>query len=582
MVYLIAARAANGVIGRDGRIPWRIPGDLHRFRDLTLGHIVVMGRRTYEEIGRPLPGRRTILVSSSHRVETDICTTVSTLTAALEAAAGQDVYICGGERLYREALPLADVLYLTELHIPVEGDTVFPAFDPADFTETARVPGEDEIPYDFVTYRRNAMTPAQAQDWLDAIAAQKGIVLGLEPLKRLLSLLGNPQNRTPFVHIAGTNGKGSTAALVSAVLSAAGYRTGCYTSPAVFSDLEKWRINGMPMSGEEFAAIVSRLRRVRELLERAGEPLPTAFELETAAAFVFFAEQNCQIACLECGMGGAEDATNVISTTAVSVLTSVGMDHMKFLGDTLEQIAKAKAGILRTHTPCVLARQSDTVQREIEALCRASGSPLTIPDEPAVTGQDSAGITMDYKELKNLRVSLPGLFQATNAATAIEVVRVLSPRFPVTEQQLRDGLANVRWPGRFETIHRCPRVVLDGAHNPNAAARLRDTLLACPPDAPLVFLVGVLADKDFSAVGALLAPLAAEIFTVTPDNPRALDAKALADCLRQYNPNVTPKPSVTDALHDAVRAAGESGTVLAFGSLSYLRDVRDALREVLP
>lgn len=581
MIALIAAYAENRVIGKDGRIPWDIPAEKHRFRDLTMGHVMVMGRKTYEEIGRPLPGRETIVVSRTKKFNEPHCTTVSNLPQALALAGAQDVFICGGAQLYREALPLADILYLTEIHAHFDGDTQFPPFDRAAFVETERTDVAGDIPYTFVTCRRRAMNYAQARDSIARLTAQKGIVPGLGPMRTLLARLGNPQDRLPFVHIAGTNGKGSTLAMTAAMLRAAGYRVGTYASPAVFHERECWQVNGEMISEADYAAWMTRLCALCDAMQADGQATPTAFELETVLAFCWLAQQGCDIAVIECGMGGRDDATNVIRTTVVSVLTSIGMDHMKFLGTTIEEIARAKGGICKPGIPVVLQGQDAQVMHEIEVLCRETDCPLTVvhPEDWIVTHTDAHGIVFDYLADKRIALSLPGLVQARNAATAITAVRQLE-QFPVSEDAIRRGLRAVQWNGRMQQLCDHPVLLIDGAHNPNAAARLREEVLHRWPEGNVVEIVGVLADKDFSEVGRLMAPLARHIITVTPDNPRALAADALADCLRQFCDSVTPADSVPQALKAAFDAAGNDGAIVAFGSLSWLHALRQAVEDL--
>ena len=297
--------------------------------------------------------------------------------------------------------------------------------------------------------------------------------------------------------------------------------------------------------------------------------------METVLAFAWMAQQNCDIAVVECGMGGREDATNIISTTAVSVLTSIGMDHMKFLGDTIQDIARAKGGIIKPQIPAVLQGQAPEVEREIRTICQQQNSSLTVVQGVSVTRADEKSVTFDYGEMQDVTVRLPGAVQAKNAATAIAAVQSLA-QFPVTQQQIREGLLHTSWKGRMEQICDTPVLVIDGAHNPNAAKQLREEALRRWKAGGIVEIVGVLADKDFTEVGRLLAPLAKKIFTVTPNNPRALSAQDLAQCFRQFCDDVTPADSPAQAWQ---RAKQEQLPVLAFGSLSWLRELRDAVEE---
>lgn len=579
MLALIAAFAENRIIGHNGCIPWDIPEEKHRFRDLTMGHSIIMGRRTYEEIGFPLPGRETIVISATRNFDQPHCKTVGSLAQALELTAGQDAFICGGARLYEEALPLADVLYLTEIHHVFDGDIRFPDFDRTQYDQTECVEVAGEIPYTFLTFWRKNMNYAEARAYIAGLTAKKGIVPGLQPIRDVLQRLGNPQNRYPAVHIAGTNGKGSTLELISSILQAAGYRVGTYSSPAVFDERECWRVNGTMISQTDYAVWMTRLKAICDNMQAAGQQTPTAFELETVLAFGWMAQQHCDIAIVECGMGGEQDATNVLTTTAVSVLTSIGMDHMKFLGNSLQAIAHAKGGIIKPGVPVVLQGQSDIVVQEITSICQKQGSPLTIvrPEDHPITHADALGIVMDTAQYKHLHVSLPGCFQADNAAAAIAAVRQLEA-FPVSEQQLRIGLQQVQWHGRMEQICDYPVVVLDGAHNPNAAKRLQEEVRRRWPEGDIIELVGVLADKDFTEVGRLLAPMARKIITVTPNHTRALPAEQLAQCLQAFCSDVTVADTIEQAWVLAKQAAGDR-PILAFGSLSWLHDLRKAVTQ---
>ncbi len=580
MIALIAAYANNRVIGRDGKIPWSIPGEQNRFRALTTGNVVVMGRRTYEEIGRPLPDRDTIVISSTLHLARERCVTAPSLAQALAQAGGRQVFICGGEGLYREALPFADVLYLTEIEAEFQGDRYFPAFDPEQYllTEETRVDGP--IPYTCRTYRRKAMTWEQIQARMAEIQAESGVVLGLGPLRSLLARLGNPQDRTRYLHIGGTNGKGSVGAMLRTVLQKAGYRVGHYSSPAVFHPLEPWRVNDTLLTKRDYCARMTRILSHRDAMARQGEPLPTAFELETALAFLTFAEEHCDLAVLECGMGGAGDATNVVTTTLISLLTSIGLDHIRFLGETLEQIAENKSGIFRDGVPAVIQAQSGGVEAVLCRICRQRGIPLYRTAPAALTADpQGAGSLLRYRG-KEWRLSLQGQYQAANAAQVIETVMLLRAMgFPVPEQALADGLAHTCWPGRFETICTAPRVILDGAHNPDAAKRLRESLDALYREGfagRLYCIMGVLADKDYTEVAAQIAPLAECVYTVTPATPRALAAEELARCVKAFCPNVCPMP-LSDAVAAARRESRPEDLILVFGSLSYLSAARELL-----
>ncbi len=581
---MIAAYAQNRVIGCRGQIPWSIPGEQSRFRELTTGKTVIMGRRTYEEIGRPLPNRKTILVSRTLDIQTEQCTTVPTLAEALKIAEG-DVFVSGGEMLYKEALPLADVLYLTEIHADIEGDRYFPLFDRSEFTETVEQEVDGELPFTYKTYRRIPMSYTQTVDYVAGIQKNSGIVLGLQPLRELLARLGHPQDKTKFIHLAGTNGKGSVGAMLSCVLTQAGYRTGHYSSPAVFDPMECWKIDGIPISQEQYARRMTKIAAHREAMKREGLDLPTAFELETALAFLTFAEEQVDLAVLECGMGGAEDATNVITTTVLSLLTSIGLDHTKFLGGTLAEITRTKSGIIKPGVPCVLQGQETEVVDTVRALCAQRHSRLICAESdrivPLAAEWDKNRFV--YKE-REYTIALLGRFQQSNAAQVIDAVEVLRQEgYAISGQALRRGLEQTMWHGRMEIVAREPAIILDGAHNPDAAKCLRETLKTWKQSdwqGDLYLIMGVLADKDFSEVCAQTVPYAKRVFTVTPNNPRALSAQALADCVKQYCAKVQPM-SIHDAVRTAVTCAKPQDRILVFGSLSYLKEVRQEVKNWL-
>lgn len=577
MIACIAAYDKNHVIGCGGKIPWSLPGEQARFRELTTGNIVVMGRNTYCEIGHPLPNRHTILVSSTMTVSEPNCETVSTLAEALERAAGQDVFISGGEQLYREALPFADVLYLTEVEGTFSGDRFFPEFSLEDFVLEAEERVEGEIPYTYRTYRRKPFSFVQIQEQLAHIQKNSGIVLGLSTMQALLSRLGNPQNQVPIIHIAGTNGKGSTGAMLSSVLQKEGYRVGHYASPAVFHPMEVWKINGTMISEADYTRRMCQLLRHRQAMEQAGQPLPTVFELETALAFLTFQEEQCDIAVIECGMGGREDATNVIDHPLVSLLTSIGLDHVGFLGDTIERITEEKCGIIKEGVPVVLQHQSEPVETIVRRVCSERNCALTITaeEQPKLLPTETGSIL--YYNDTTWELSLSGSYQGKNAAQVIETVAVLrSLGVPISDESLRRGLAGTIWQGRFETVQTHPRVILDGAHNPNATEQLVASLSALRDagwTGNLYLILGVLADKDYTRSAAMLAPLSTQIYTITPSNSRALSAEALADCVRPFCKEVQPM-TIETAIDTALATAKEQDMILVCGSLSYLGEAR--------
>lgn len=432
------------------------------------------------------------------------------------------------------------------------------------------------------------MNYTEAVAYVDEIMKTKKIVLGLDTMRELLSRLGDPQEKLSFIHIAGTNGKGSTLAFISSVCAAAGYRVGRYNSPSVFSYCEKIQINGNPISEEDVARLLTQVRKVSEKMEAEGYGHPTAFETETALSFLYFKEQACDLVALECGMGGETDATNVVTTTVCSVIASISMDHMQFLGNTLEEIARVKGGIIKPGRPAVLSGQGEEVTGVIREICRKKQSPLTIsrPETARIRESGIDGTVFDYGEYEQIKIPLSGKYQIINAAAALEVVEILRGLgYDIKKEAVYRGMASVVWPGRFEKLLDRPVFIIDGAHNPEAAMRLKDSINLYFTNKRILYIMGILADKDYRKITAITAPLAERIFTVTPGSPRALSAGDLKACIDEQAERIgfqgvaEAKDSIEEAVRDSLLWAGEEDVIIAFGSLSYLGEVSNALKE---
>ncbi len=388
---------------------------------------------------------------------------------------------------------------------------------------------------------------------------------GLERVGELLRLLGMPQKRLKFVHIAGTNGKGSCAAMTASVLQSAGYRTGLFTSPYLFRFNERMQINGQEISDQALAELVTQIAPLADAMEEH----PTEFELITAAALLWFAEERCDIVVLEVGLGGRLDATNIIQAPEVSVLMNIGLDHTEILGDTVEQIAAEKAGIIKPGAPCVLYSQSESVEQVVRERCARTGSPLTVtrPEELVPEFDSLEGQVFSYRG-EHYALPLLGAHQLQNAAAVIETVNVLRSRgWRISPEALERGLYAVSWPARFEIVRQEPCFIVDGGHNPQCAQTVADNLETYFPGRRRVLLLGVLADKDYAGLTEILAPAADAFVCATPDSPRALPAEALAEHLRRYGKPVTACQSIEEAVAAAEEAAGEEGVACAVGSL---------------
>lgn len=423
------------------------------------------------------------------------------------------------------------------------------------------------------------MTYEEARQYLENISVS-GIVLGLDTMKELLRRLGDPQNQLKFVHIAGTNGKGSVLAFVSTIMEKAGYRIGRYSSPRVYEFEEFLQVNRQNISKNDLTYCVEKVKLAADTMVAEGYPQPTVFEVETAIGMVYFVKESCQLVVLECGMGGLEDATNVITTEVCNVITPIGLDHTKFLGKTIEDIAKAKGGIIKNDMPVIMAVQNPKAEAVIMDICKKADAPLTVTDltrlnvheqmETCADGRPAIGF--DYQYFKDMKIGLLGRYQLQNACLAIDVARTLDNwGFTVSKEQIREGLESTVWKGRFETIAQNPQVIVDGAHNLHGVEQLKESVEYYFKDRRIVCIMGVLADKDFNEEVRCMAPLLDHIYTITPpDNPRALSAEKLAQCIAQYHSQVTACQSLKEAVDKAYKTANPEDIILIFGSLSYL------------
>ena len=426
------------------------------------------------------------------------------------------------------------------------------------------------------------MNYKEARVYLDEVS-KYGSVLGLESMRELLRRLGDPQNELKFIHISGTNGKGSVLAYLSTILTGAGYRTGRYISPTLFSYRERIQVDGEYIEKESLARHVTAIAAAAEEMQKAGLPSPTAFEMETALAFLYFKEKRCDIVTLEVGCGGLLDATNVITTTLMEVIASISMDHTDLLGDTLAKIAAQKAGIIKPDTMVVSAQQKSEAAQVIEDTCKEQHCTLQMVDESKISNvhYGAEGQTFSYKEWENVAISLAGSYQIKNAALALEGVEALRKLgYALSDQQVREGLLHTAWRGRFTTLRRDPTVIIDGAHNPAAALELKESLERYFPGKTLYFVMGMFKDKDYAQVIDLTAPLARHIITVeTPGNPRAMPARELAEAVGKVNPSVEWADSVAHGVEKALAMAGKEDAVIVFGSLSFLGEAADAVNE---
>lgn len=426
------------------------------------------------------------------------------------------------------------------------------------------------------------MTYQEAKEYLEEIT-KYGSVLGLDSIRELLKRLNNPQNNLKFVHVAGTNGKGSTVAFITSILRAAGYKTGRYTSPSVFSYREKIQVNGSDISKDTFAEITLKMKNVIDEMCLDGLSHPTIFEVETAIAFLYFEQVSCDVVVLETGLGGLLDATNIVENTLVAVLTSISMDHVEFLGNTLEEIAFHKAGIIKKDAIVVSMEQSFNAMAVIERKCSEGNNTLLIARKSNVKQICNVDLSVcfQYKDYKKIEIGLLGNFQMDNAILSIEAAHALIEKgFNINSEAIRLGLKQAVWPGRFTVIRKEPLVLIDGAHNEAAAICLKETILTHFKHKRLMFVIGVFADKDYEKILKITAPLACSILTVTiPDNKRALNGKILAKTAEKYHNNVRYMTSIEEAACVCLEQK-DVDVILAFGSLSYLAHFTDCIKSM--
>lgn len=420
------------------------------------------------------------------------------------------------------------------------------------------------------------MSYQEALNYIHAVS-WKGSVPGLSRITELLDRMGRPQDGLKYVHIVGTNGKGSTAAMLSSVLTRAGYRTGLFISPYVIDFRERMQINNEMIPQTALTEVTEYVRSFAETMA----DLPTEFELITAIALCWFAREKCDIVILEAGMGGEFDATNVIPAPEAAVFTNIGLDHTEYLGNTVEAIAATKAGILKPGCHAVLYPNLPSVEQVIRDRCQTLQIPLTVADPDALRplSHDLDGQRLQWGGL-TLELPLLGEHQRYNTAVVLAVLEVLRRRgWQVTDEEIQAGIREVRWPGRFEVLGREPLFVLDGGHNPQCMQALLQTAEEYLRGRPLTVITGVLADKDYGDMYDRTAVLADRFFTVTPDNPRALPGEDLARWLSRYGKPAVPCQSPEEAICAALAATPKNGAILAYGSLYLASELRRAYRK---
>ena len=420
--------------------------------------------------------------------------------------------------------------------------------------------------------------------YLDKLAIL-GSNLGLERIKSLLAALGNPQGELVTVHIAGSNGKGSTAAMVASILTAAGYRVGLYTSPHLNSYRERFQINGQEISAADLNELLAQISQAAQRVTReTDQEHPTEFEVLTAAALQYFNRMQVDLAIMEVGLGGRLDATNVI-TPLVTIITHIALEHTTVLGNTLAEVAREKAGIIKAGVPVVSSHQDPEVAVVIAEVCRRQGAELSMVGRDIHKGEislDAAGILCNPRgknwHYKNLRVTLLGRHQAENTATALAAIDILREKgYFITEKNVRQALGHLSWPARMEVLGTEPVLLLDVAHNPDGARVLGEAVKSHFPGRRVIMVFGALSDKDVKSMASILGPLCEVVILTRPDSPRALEPKAALPLFQDQVPVVLVEEGIGKALELARQNARATDLILVCGSFYMVGAARECI-----
>lgn len=403
---------------------------------------------------------------------------------------------------------------------------------------------------------------------------------GLDRTNKLLSLMGNPHKELKFVHVAGTNGKGSVCSCLASILKEAGYKTGLYTSPYINVFNERMQVDGQMISDEVLCELTDFIKPFADSM--TDDP-PTEFELITALAMEYFRREKCDIVVLEVGMGGELDSTNVIDTPEAAVVMAIDLDHTAFLGDTAEKVASAKAGIIKKNTDVIIYDGTAGVEKVFEDRCKETGSRLYRADFSKL-GDIEANldfVKFSYGAFKDIKLGLVGLYQPKNACVAIKTSLVLREKgYNISDKNIYDGLEKVKWAGRFEILGKNPVFVLDGAHNPHGMAGTVQSLRKHFPEGGIHFLVGAMADKDVKGMMSMLLPLSADFVAVRPDNDRAMSAEDLKEVLCLLGAKAESARNVEEGVAKVLEKAGKDGVCACLGSLYFSGEIRQAYKRI--
>lgn len=430
------------------------------------------------------------------------------------------------------------------------------------------------------------MTYQEAVNIIDSLLVF-GSRPGLERISEFVSRIGSPDKKLKFVHVAGTNGKGSTCSLIAGALQCAGYKTGLFVSPYVLEFRERFIINGKMIPEQTLADIVGELYPLVETMKNEGKII-TEYEFVLAVALTWFARENCDIVVLETGLGGRFDATNIIDTPLVSVITSISLDHTKILGDTCAKIAFEKCGIIKQNGITVAyADQKDEALRVIKQTAEKRNNHLYIADSrnARIISSDLHGtrfiIPFDNTDFE-LSIKLTGEHQVKNAVTALYALKAVREQgLRITDNDIQNGFAEVSFPARMELLCAEPIIILDGAHNPGGARALADAIKKYLPDTRKIGITGMLADKDIDSALSILLPMFDEIVTTEPDNPRKMSAEELADIVKKYCSKVISHQNIKSAFETAISKTEKNDALIIFGSLYLASDMRKIIKDFL-
>lgn len=404
---------------------------------------------------------------------------------------------------------------------------------------------------------------------------------GLERITALCRALGDPQKGLRFIHVAGTNGKGSTSAMLASILQKAGYRTGLYTSPYIRTFCERIRVDGENIPQNTLATLTERIRPIADKMADK----PTEFELITALAFEHFYQSKCDVVVLEVGLGGRLDSTNVIENTALSIITGIDFDHTALLGNTIEEIAAEKAGIIKEGRPVLFGGGKGAAYDTVCAVAQEKNAPFCVVDRSSYVQKETSldGTIFDYTHYTDLHLPLLGAYQPYNATLVLTAIELLREQgFAIDEQAVRQGLAAVRWPARFELLSRDPVILYDGGHNPEGVRAAVASVQSYFGTQKVNLLSGVMADKDRAEMIDTMKPIVAHAFAVTPNNPRALAAEDYAAQLVSHGIPATPCASVVEGVRAAIESSQKEGIpILCLGSLYLYEEVEAAVRACL-